>query len=174
MNVLNVTDRSGVPAQVTLEREVAAGPEEVWALWTTASGIESWWGPPGFSVTVRSIHLQPGGNLIYVMTAEAPEMVAFMEKSGMPASTEVVVTYQEVTPHRRLKYVNLIDFVPEVAPYHVITQVDFVPTENGTRIELSFDRHHNEMWTQRATMGWEGELRKLEDLIAANGQTYRS
>ena len=174
MNSLNIANRNGAAARITLEREVAAGPEEVWSLWTTLSGIESWWGPPGFSVTVRSIDVRPGGSLIYMMTATAPEMVEYMEKSGMPESSEVVVTYQEVTPLRRLKYLNLIDFVPGVAPYHVTNQVDLFPTANGTRMELSFDRHHDEMWTQRATMGWEGQLGKLTGLIEAKSSLVQS
>src|SRR5436305_8401291 len=33
-----------------LERTYAATPEEIWELWTTAAGIESWWAPDGFVV----------------------------------------------------------------------------------------------------------------------------
>src|SRR5207344_676779 len=33
---------------ITIERTFNAAIEDVWALWTTADGIESWWGPEGF------------------------------------------------------------------------------------------------------------------------------
>ena len=48
-------------AQFSIERTYAASIDEAWALWTTKSGIESWWGPEGFDVTVTSLDLRPGG-----------------------------------------------------------------------------------------------------------------
>jgi len=38
--------------RVRLERTYQAPIEDVWELWTTKEGIESWWGPGGFRVTV--------------------------------------------------------------------------------------------------------------------------
>ena len=64
-------------AQFSIQRTYAASIDEAWALWTTKSGIESWWGPEGFDVTVTSLDLRPGGELVYLMTAMAPEQVAF-------------------------------------------------------------------------------------------------
>jgi len=39
-------------AQFSIQRTYAASIDEAWALWTTKSGIESWWGPEGFDVAV--------------------------------------------------------------------------------------------------------------------------
>ena len=50
---------------ITIERTFNAAIEDVWALWTTADGIESWWGPEGFRVKVRKLELRPGGALHY-------------------------------------------------------------------------------------------------------------
>src|SRR3981081_4771434 len=47
-------------AQFSIERTYAASIDEAWALWTTKSGIASWWGPEGVDVTVASLHLPPG------------------------------------------------------------------------------------------------------------------
>jgi len=52
-------------AQCSIERTYDPTVEEAWALWTTKTGIESWWGPEGFGVTVASLDLRPGGELIY-------------------------------------------------------------------------------------------------------------
>ena len=52
------------------------------------SWYESWWGPEGFEVTVTSLDLRPGGELVYVMTAVSPEQVAFMKEARMPLSTD--------------------------------------------------------------------------------------
>ena len=86
--------------------------EDVWELWTTKSGIESWWGPDGFQVQVHEIDLRPGGKLLYAMTATAPAQIAFMENAGMPLTTEARVTYSEVDPPRHLTYMHLTDFIP--------------------------------------------------------------
>ena len=52
-----------------LERTYEASPEEIWELWTTASGIESWWPPDGFTADVQTLDLRPGGELVYSFTA---------------------------------------------------------------------------------------------------------
>src|SRR5262249_53058420 len=100
--------------RITLERHYEAEIADVWALWTTKEGIEAWWGPDGFFVTVRSIDVRPGGELRYAMTAKAPEMVAFMKANSMPVTTENLVTYVEVVENRRLRYLNWADFIPDV------------------------------------------------------------
>lgn len=61
-----------------LERIYDASAPEVWELWTTAAGIEAWWAPDGFTTDVRTLDLRPGGELVYVMTATAPEQVEFV------------------------------------------------------------------------------------------------
>jgi uncharacterized protein YndB with AHSA1/START domain len=147
---------------ITLERSYDASIDDVWDLWTTKEGIESWWGPEGFAVTVRSLDLRPSGKLIYAMTAVAEPQIAFMKRAGMPLTTETGITYTEVSRHQRLAYINHADFIPGVAPYDVGTAVEFLPGANGVRLRLIIDRMHDETWTQRAVMGWESELGKLE------------
>jgi uncharacterized protein YndB with AHSA1/START domain len=152
--------------RITLERVFRAGLEDVWALWTTAEGIESWWGPEGFSVTVRSLDLRPGGGMRYVMTATAPETIAFMEKAGLPLATEARITFTDVQKMRRLTYITLVDFVPGIAPYPNTTDVKLTATPDGVHMLLTIDAMHDETWTGRALQGRESELRKLEAIIA--------
>ena len=154
-------------AQFTLERSYAASIEEAWALWTTKAGIESWWGPEGFDVTVVTLDLRPGGELVYLMTAAAAEQVAFMKGAGMPLSTECRVTYTEVFPPARLAYATLADFVPDVAPYEVATVVELAATSDGVKITVTFDAMHDDVWTERARAGHESQLGKLDALMAA-------
>ena len=162
--------RTAATAQFSIERTFGASVEEVWALWTTKSGIESWWGPEGFEVTVTSLDLRPGGDLIYLMTAVAPEPVAFMKQAGMPLTTQCRVTYTEVSPTRRLAYKTLADFVPGVAPYHVATVVELKRTNTGVTMVITFDAMHDDVWTERSRAGHESELRKLDALLAAQGK----
>ena len=48
--------------QTVLERTYRASLRDVWELWTTKTGFESWWGPGGFAVTVKELSLRPGGD----------------------------------------------------------------------------------------------------------------
>src|SRR5947199_283760 len=88
--------------KLTLERTFQASIDEVWELWTTKDGIESWWGPEGFSVVVRDLDLRPGHGLAYTMSATAPEMIDYMRKAGMPVANEHSIRFTQVDPPRRL------------------------------------------------------------------------
>jgi hypothetical protein len=89
----NASSKDGPRRTITIERSYSATVEAVWALWTTERGIESWWGPDGFSVTVKHLDLRVGGELVYTMTATAPDQVEFMKQAGMPTATDVSIVY---------------------------------------------------------------------------------
>jgi uncharacterized protein YndB with AHSA1/START domain len=150
-----------------MERTWQARIEEVWELWTTKEGIESWWGPDGFAVKVHELDLRPGGELRYAMIATAPQQIEFMKKAGIPLTTEARVRYTEVAPPRRLAYVHLADFIPGVAPYEVAHLVELEETGKEVRMTLTIDAMHDEEWTKRAVMGWESELGKLAKVLGA-------
>jgi uncharacterized protein YndB with AHSA1/START domain len=99
-----------------LERTYDAAPERIWELWTTPAGIERWWAPDGFTTEVTALDLRPGGELVYEMTATAPEQLAFMQQHGMPLTTESRKRFTEVVSPTRLAYVSLVDFVPGHEP----------------------------------------------------------
>ena len=151
--------------RIALERIYRATVQDVWDLWTTKEGIESWWGPGGFAVTVRKLDLRPGGQLLYAMTAVDPPQVEFMKKAGMPLTTEARITYTDIVPLRRLAYIHLTDFIPGVEPYDVATVVELLAVGQGVRMVLTFDAMHSDEWTQRAVMGWESELGKLTKVL---------
>jgi uncharacterized protein YndB with AHSA1/START domain len=153
--------------RITLERTYASPIEDVWELWTTREGIESWWGPDGFTVKVRKLELRPGGELVYAMIATAPEMIDFMKRSGMPVSQECRGRYVDIVEHRRLELVQLMDFIPDVQAYDARTLVELEATADGVRMVVSLDAMHDELWTQRAVMGWESQLGRLEKRLAA-------
>jgi uncharacterized protein YndB with AHSA1/START domain len=161
-------------AKFSIERSYAASIDEAWALWTTKPGIESWWGPEGFDVTVTSLDLRAGGDLVYLMTAVAPEQVAFMKQAGMPLSTPCKVTYVEVSPPNRLVYKTLTDFVPGIEPYEVTTVVELKTTANGVKLTITVDAMHDDVWTERARAGYESQMRKLDTLLATAAKAIRS
>jgi uncharacterized protein YndB with AHSA1/START domain len=155
--------------RIRMERSYRAPIEDVWDLWTTKSGIESWWGPEGFSVTVTKLDLKPGGELRYDMTAIGPEQVAFMKQAGAPITTHAWLKYTEVERHRRLGYLTVADFIPGVTPYDVATTVELTVSKGVVRMVLEFDPMHDELWTNRAVQGHASELLKLDRALAAKG-----
>jgi uncharacterized protein YndB with AHSA1/START domain len=151
---------------MTLERVYQARIEDVWDLWTTKAGLESWWGPEGFETRVRALDLREGGELHYAMIATEKPQVAFMKQAGLPLITEVRLTYTEVTPRTRLSYEHLADFIPGVQPYRVACTVDFHQREREVRMVLAFQAMHDDEWTRRSVMGWESQLGKLARRLA--------
>jgi hypothetical protein len=61
----------------------------------------------------------------------------------------------------------MAEFIPGVAPYVVATTVELYPEGDGVRMVLTLDAMHDEEWTRRAGMGWEGELGTLARVLAA-------
>ena len=151
--------------KITLERTFAAPLEDVWELWTSKEGIESWWGPDGFTVEVLALDLRPGGAFRYAMKATAPAQVEFMRNAGMPLTNEVRARFTEVVPRRRLAFTQLADFVPGVEPYEMTTAVELSPFAQGVRMLVTLDAMHDEIWTQRAVAGMESQLGRLAKLI---------
>lgn len=151
--------------KVSIERTFNAVIEDVWELWTTKDGIESWWGPDGFEVKVRKLELHQGGAFLYSMTATAPEQVDFLKKAGIPLMTETRATYTEVVTRKRLAFTQLADFVPGVTPYEVATAVEFDRSPKGVRMVVTLDAMHDDAWTKMAVMGWESQLDKLAKLL---------
>lgn len=152
--------------KITLERIYAAALEDVWKLWTTKEGIESWWGPEGFTVEVRKLDLRAGGELQYAMTATGPDQIAFMKSAGMPLTTEARVVYTEVDPGKRLGFSHRIDFVPGVEVYEVAGVVEFSAADGRVRMVMQIDAMHSAEWTQRSRAGWESQLRKADRQLA--------
>jgi uncharacterized protein YndB with AHSA1/START domain len=160
------TENAPARKRITMERTFASPIEDVWELWTTKDGIESWWGPDGFSVKVHSIDLRPDGELRYAMIATESDKIEFMKRAGMPTTTEARVRYTEVVENQRLGYVHHTDFIPGVEPYDVVTLVELHPAAGGVRMVLTFDAMHDAHWTKMAVMGWESELGRLEKVLA--------
>ncbi len=156
---------------ITLERTFEASVQEVWDLWTTKEGIESWWGPDGFEVKVRRLELREGGGMEYAMRAIGADQIDYMKKAGMPLITVHQVAFTEVTAGTRLAYTTRADFIPGVEPYEIRTAIDFLATSDGVRIVLTFDAMHDDHWTRLAVMGHEGELGRLAELLLHRSST---
>lgn len=149
-------------AKVVIERRYRASLEDVWALWTTKAGFESWWGPQGFRAEVQEIDARVGGTLQYEMIADTPEMVAAMKEMGRPPSHGTRARFTEVKPRERLVIRNVIDFIPEVATYESDITVDLFAAGGSVRMVVTLDPMHSDEVTRMSTEGFTSQLTKLD------------
>jgi uncharacterized protein YndB with AHSA1/START domain len=148
--------------KIVIERTYRAAVQELWDLWTTKEGFESWWGPEGFRTEVHTIEARVGGVLHYDMIADAPEMVEVMKQMGRPTSHESRGRFTEYSPHKRLALTSIIDFLPGVEPYESTITAEFFPLGESVRMVVTLDPMHDEEFTKMSTMGFTSQLTKLD------------
>jgi uncharacterized protein YndB with AHSA1/START domain len=162
----NETPRATKPV-VRVERKYEGVVEDLWYLWTTKEGFESWWGPEGFRVEVSKLDLRVGGELVYDMIAVDPQQIEFLRKFNMPASHGTRGTFAEIVPLQRLAIAHMIDFVPDLRPYENTILAEFFPEGTSVRMVISVEEHPAPEWTQRSIQGLESQLTKVPAALAA-------
>ncbi|MDC0714358.1 SRPBCC domain-containing protein [Stigmatella sp. ncwal1] len=147
---------------VVIERTYKARVEELWELWTTKEGFESWWGPQGFRVEVKALEAKLGGLLHYDMIADAPDVVEQMKKMGEPLSHETRGTFSEFKPHQRMALTHIIDFLPGVKPYDSTMVLELFPSGSTVRMVVTLTPMHDARFTEMQVEGFTSQLTKLD------------
>jgi uncharacterized protein YndB with AHSA1/START domain len=150
-------------AKIIIERTYRTTIENVWDLWTTKDGFESWWGPQGFRADVHELDARVGGALRYDMVAGTPEMIAAMKQVGRPPSHETRSRFTELEPRSRLVLTNVIDFLPGVAAYESNIAVDFSVSGGSVRMVVTLDAMHSDEFTKMQKEGFTSQLTKLDE-----------
>jgi uncharacterized protein YndB with AHSA1/START domain len=150
---------------VVIERIYRAKVADIWDLWTTKAGFESWWGPQGFRADVHEIDPRAGGTLRYDMVADTPEMIAEMTKQGGP-SHAVTARFTEVRPHERLVITSVIDFLPGVERYESDIDVDLVVEGPRVRMIVTLEAMHSKELGGMQREGFTSQLTKLDKRFA--------
>jgi uncharacterized protein YndB with AHSA1/START domain len=162
---MNETSKSAVAAPqalVVIERTYRASVEELWALWTTKAGFESWWGPEGFRVAVHAMEAREGGALDYDMIADAPDAIAAMREMGQPLSHGTRGRFAEFQPHAGLTLVHVIDFVPGSPIYETTIEVAFRAAGDRAQMIVTLHPHLDPHWTRMSVEGFTSQLAKLD------------
>jgi len=159
---MNGTATDTPQAKLVIERSYRARTEDLWALWTTKTGFESWWGPEGFRVEVHALEAREGGALAYDMIADAPDAIAAMKQMGQPLSHSTRGRFAEFRPLERLTLIHMIDFVPDTAPYESVIEVDFHATGDHARMVVTLHPHRDPHWTRMSIEGFRSQLTKLD------------
>lgn len=107
-NRSNTSDR-----ELLLTRTLDAPVELVWEVWTQPEHLANWWGPNGFSNTISTMDVKPGGALNLVM--HGPDGTDYDNQS----------TYKEVVPLKKLVF--------EHTTYpHIIFTISFEAQQDKT------------------------------------------
>ena len=148
--------------KVVIERTYRATIEELWALWTTKDGFESWWGPEGFRAEVHAIEPRVNGRLHYDMIAATPEMVEAMKQMGRPSSHETRAQFSELSPRERLVLTHVVDFLAGVKTYESTIVAEFFPSGEWVRMVVTLHPMHDEEFTKMSAAGLSSQLTKLD------------
>jgi uncharacterized protein YndB with AHSA1/START domain len=149
-------------AKVVIERTYRARLEDLWELWTTKAGFESWWGPEGFRVEVHALEPRTGGALEYDMIADAPDAIAGMKRMGQPLSHSTRGRFAEFKPLERLTLVHVIDFIRDIEPYESAIEVAFHALGDQARMVVTLHPHRDPHWTKMSDQGFRSQLTKLD------------
>lgn len=152
-------------SKIVVERTYQATVRELWELWTTKEGFESWWAPEGFRVVVYTIEACLNGELHYDMIAESPEVVTTMEGIGVPATHTDRARFSEFQPLERLVLRHVMDFLPGVEPYESQLAVDFFPSGEWTRMVVTLSPMHTKEFTKMASQGLASQFANLDKLF---------
>lgn len=152
-----------VQAAVIVTRTYAASAQELWSLWTTKEGFESWWGPQGFRSEISQLDAREGGVLAYDMIADSAEAIAAMKQMGQPLSHKTKGTFSKYQPHSSLSLTHIIDFVPGQPPYKTLIEVDFYAEGEQTRMVVTIHPHVDPNWTKMSVQGFNSQLTKLDE-----------
>jgi uncharacterized protein YndB with AHSA1/START domain len=78
--------------ELIITRLLNAAVELVWEVWTNPDHIKNWWGPDGFTNTIFTMDVKPGGVWDFVM--HGPDGTDYKNKS----------IYSEVVPYKKLVF----------------------------------------------------------------------
>jgi uncharacterized protein YndB with AHSA1/START domain len=158
-------------AKMVIERTYRARVEELWELWTTKAGFESWWGPEGFRVEVHALEARAGGALEYDMIADAPGAIDALKRMGQPPSHGTRGRFAEFVPLERLTLVHAIDFIEGVEPYESTIEVDFHASGDRARMVVTLHPHRDPHWTKMSAEGFGSQLTKLDRRFGEPGRS---
>jgi uncharacterized protein YndB with AHSA1/START domain len=153
------------PLAVTFERSYQATVADLWWLWTTKEGFESWWGPQGFRVAVHRIEPRSGGALVYDMIAAGAAEIEFMKKTFNTTFHATHGSFTTVVPQQYLEIVHVIDFVPGQPTYENRMRVEFSGAGKTARMVIAVEEHLTKEWTQASRQGMESQLTKLPEIL---------
>ncbi len=136
--------------ELRLIRTLNAPVNLVWEVWTKPEHIAQWWGPNGFTNTITTMDLIPGGHWHLVM--HGPDGTDYLNKSTFIEVIEFKrISYEHFNPH----IIATIDFDGDGERTHLTWQMLF----DSAEILQAVVKAHN------AAEGLKQNVEKLQDYL---------
>lgn len=158
------TSSDAAEREIVITRVFDAPRELVWKVWTQPEHVAQWWGPRGFTTTVKALDLRPGGRSEYVMHGP--------DGNDYPCCG----VFQEVVPFERIVSTDEFgeDFVapPGVElPQGMILTAVFTDEGKKTKLTLTISHPTVEDKKKHEAMGvvggWLSSFECMADHLAA-------
>lgn len=89
---MDVAKNDTADRELVFSRLLNAPVELVWKLWVTPEHIRNWWGPDGFTNTIRTMEVRPGGR--WDLTMRGPDGTDY----------DIHCVFREVVKYKRIVY----------------------------------------------------------------------
>jgi uncharacterized protein YndB with AHSA1/START domain len=114
-----------IAPDLEVTRVLAASPAQIWLAWADPAAIAHWWGPEGFTSTVRELDVRDGGRFDVVM----------LGPDG--AEYENVYVFGDVEAGKRVAYVHQGSEEHGLAPSRSVMEIEEVDVDKPqTRVTL--------------------------------------
>ncbi len=165
--------RTSELSSVRCERHLATSPERLWALWTTAEGLASWWAPEGFVLAVETLEPRVGGGIVLryeeAGAASDPAWGRELRRRGQSTGFSARGAFTEIEPPRRLAFAQELDFGRAGVPTRYTLSAQFLPSGSATRAEVTAAATPSKHWTLLGRANLAGQLERLAGVVAGNG-----
>ena len=138
--------------ELTISRLLNAPRELVWEVWTKAEHIKNWWGPTGFTNTIFSMEVKPGGVWDFIM--HDPDGTDYKNKS---IYKEIIKPERIVFEHVSPKFIATITFEEKNGKTLLTWNMLFETKEQFEKVVKTF----------KADEGLKQNIVKLEDYLKA-------
>jgi uncharacterized protein YndB with AHSA1/START domain len=120
--------------EIVMSRKLNAPVELVWEVWTRPEHIANWWGPDGFTNTISTMDVVPGGEWNLVM--HGPDGTDFKNKSIF---REIVLYKKIVYEHVSYpRFVATVDFEEQGEQTIIKWQMLFDSAEDLIQVVKTF------------------------------------
>jgi uncharacterized protein YndB with AHSA1/START domain len=111
--------------ELVLERTFDAPRDLVFRVWTDPAHLVKWWGPEGFTTTVETLELKPGGKLLLTMHTD----------NGFSIPTKG--TFQEIIKNEKLVFITS-SFEDDMgnAQLEVLNTITLIEENGNTKLTL--------------------------------------
>ena len=153
---------------LTIERVFIADKNRVWQAWEDPEVFAKWWGPKGWSTTVKHSDFTPNGYRLYGMKCEDENQGEWFGKESWGK-----MHFEEITPYDSFSYIDFFTddqgTVTEGLP-SVKTTNELIEVDGGTKFISRGYYDSEEAIKTVMDMGMEEGVRqtwdRLEELLA--------